>query len=133
MEEFKPRISDTTMWLMIGVNLFFTTLQWLFAFIFLGWLVVIFSYLTFSLWNSILGIKFLERFGAKRLFAWVVVPIVALFTDGILPGSLITLIITIYIVKTEDKLVEKGVVTREELSQLNDFVIGLARKHGTDS
>ncbi len=132
MEEFEPRIPDWMAGLMIGTAIFFSALQWLLAFIFMGWLVAIYAYLTFFVWYKIRGVMFLERAGAK-IASWVVGFIISVFSNGIVPGIIFSVFATIALVKFEDKLVESGVVTKEELSKLNVFVVGLAKKHGIES
>ncbi len=60
MEEEKKegKLSAETVWFMIGTALFFDFLQFLFTFIFMGWLVGIFAGLTFWFWFRGHGISF---------------------------------------------------------------------------
>jgi hypothetical protein len=132
-EEFKPRIPNWMAGLMIGTAIFFVLLQWLLAWILMGWLVVIFSYCTFLLWYKIRGVTFLDRFVWRKLMSWVISFFFSLISNGVIPGILLGVLGTISAVKMEDKLVEKKVVTREELALLNTVAIKLFHTHGGDS
>lgn len=68
MEEKKEKgLKTTTVWLMIGVAIFFDTLQVLLDFLLMGWLVTIFASLTFYVWFKGHGISFMRP---KRFFAF---------------------------------------------------------------
>ena len=60
MQGEKKGLNNTTIALMISVALFFDALQWLLAFIFMGWLVTIFAGLTFYVWFKIRGMSFMK-------------------------------------------------------------------------
>ncbi|MEK7227520.1 MAG: hypothetical protein AAB641_01350 [Patescibacteria group bacterium] len=51
-------LSNTTIALMTATALFYDTLQWFMAFIFMDWLVGFFAFLTFYLWFRMKGLKF---------------------------------------------------------------------------
>lgn len=108
---------------MITVAIFFAVLGWILAFVFMGWLVAIVSYATFLLWFRLRDVGFLERFGAKKIFAWIVAPILSIASDGIIPGAVVTVVITIVIVDLEDKLIEKKLITREQLRTAERLLI----------
>jgi hypothetical protein len=137
-EEFKPRISSTTAWLMLPTAFFYDTLQALFNLIpFLGqilsYLIVFFSFLTFYVWFKIHDVGFLERFGAKKIMAYIAIPIIEVLTLGIAPGITIATLITILIVRSEDELIKKGVITREDLRKIEQIVLHKGKIHGFDS
>lgn len=69
MKEEK-KLSSTTITLMIGTALFCDFSQWVFAFIFLDWLVGFFAFLTFLLWFWMHGIKFIHPKHPARIFAF---------------------------------------------------------------
>lgn len=66
MPEEKKGLNNTTIALMISVAIFYDVLQWLLAFIFMGWLVSIFALLTFYVWFKTKGMSFMKpkRFAA---------------------------------------------------------------------
>src|SRR3989344_2139954 len=66
MPEEKKGLNNTTIALMISVAIFYDVLQWLLAFIFMGWLVSIFALLTFYVWFKMKGMSFMKpkRFAA---------------------------------------------------------------------
>ena len=54
----KKGLSSSTIGLMAGVAIFLDTLKALLDFIFMGWLVTIFYYMTFWLWFKMKGLNF---------------------------------------------------------------------------
>ena len=59
-EKKEKGLKNHTIILMVAVALFFDALQWLLGFIFMGWLVSIFAWLTFYVWFKINGISFMK-------------------------------------------------------------------------
>jgi hypothetical protein len=53
-------LKNHTVILMIVTAIFFDVLQWFFTFIFLGWLVGFFAFLTFFMWFMSHGISFMK-------------------------------------------------------------------------
>ena len=53
-------LDNTTIVLMVVTALFFDALQWLLAFVFMGWLVSIYAGLTFYVWFKIRGMSFMK-------------------------------------------------------------------------
>lgn len=64
MPEEKKGLNNTTIVLMVSVALFYDALQWLLGWIFMGWLVSIFAWLTFYVWFKTRGMSFMTP---KRL------------------------------------------------------------------
>ncbi|MEX0919412.1 MAG: hypothetical protein WDZ64_01525 [Parcubacteria group bacterium] len=62
----EKEIKSTTVVFMISTAFFFDVLQWLLTFIFMGWLVSVFAFLTFYVWFKMYGMNFMtpKRFGA---------------------------------------------------------------------
>ena len=54
----EKELKNHTIALMVGTAIFIDVLQWLFAFIFMDWLVGFYGFLTFYVWFKIHGIKF---------------------------------------------------------------------------
>jgi glycopeptide antibiotics resistance protein len=63
----KKGLNNTTIVLMICVAIFFDVLQALLTFIFMGWVVGIFAFLTFYLWFKLRGLSFMKP---KRLLTF---------------------------------------------------------------
>lgn len=123
---------------MLSVAFFYDVLQGLFNLIpFIGQIlslgVVFLSFFTFFIWFKMHDVGFLERFGAKKILAYVAVPIIEVMTLGVAPGITFAVGITIAIVRFEDKLIKEGVVTREDLKRLENAVIKTGKIHGFDS
>ena len=80
----KKGLSTITIQLMITVALFFDLLQFLFAFIYMDWLVGIFAGLTFWLWFYMKGVKIslkspkrLAGFSITAILEMIPIPFVA--------------------------------------------------------
>lgn len=54
----EKKLSSTTIFLLIIVALFFDLLQIIFTFLFLGWLISFYAFMTFWLWFKLKGISF---------------------------------------------------------------------------
>lgn len=67
MDAKEKGLSNITISLMVIVALFFDLLQWLLGWIFMGWSVSIFAWLTFYIWFKTKGISFMKP---KRLAAF---------------------------------------------------------------
>jgi hypothetical protein len=137
-EDFNPRIKKTAAALMIAVALFYDALQALFNLIpiagqILSYLVLMLSALHYFIWFKIHDVGFLERFGAKKILAYIAVPIIEILTVGLAPGITIATGITVLIVKFEDELIKSGLITREDLRKIEKFVIRAGKVHGFDS
>ncbi len=125
MEDIQYRISKITFYFMLTVAIFFDVIQVGLDFIpLLGWIassmVALVAFLTYFLWFKMRGIGFMEKFGAKKLIAYAVIPLLECFISFI-PGLTVMVIMTYSIVKTEDKLEEAGILTqkmREKISGL---------------
>lgn len=123
---------------MLSVAFFYDVLQGLFNLMpFLGQIlsvgILVLTFFTFFIWFKIHDVGFLERFGAKKILAYIAVPIIEVMTLGVAPGITFAVGITIAIVRFEDKLIKEGVVTREDLKKLENAVIKTGKIHGFDS
>lgn len=142
VDEKEIRISDSTAMLMIGTALFYDALQALLDLIpFLGWilsyLLMLYVFLTFNVvWFHIRGIKFFESLvgkGGRALVRWLLCSFLEVVSVGALPGVTIWIILTILQTRLDDSLVAHKVVTREELTLIDQSVKKLYKKHGADS
>lgn len=144
----KPRISITTAILMLCVAFFYDILQPLLNLIpilgqILSYFVLLCSFCTFNIvWFHVCHIRFTEQFIGGRSGKWVFLKILAKFgipvlfeilTVGVAPGITLWILFTILTVRSADLAVEKGIVTNEQLDQLDDFVIKTGKKHGFKS
>ncbi len=143
----KPRIPKTTALLMVSVAVFYDTLQVLFFLIpylgpVLSYFVLLCSFITFNiLWFHVCNVRFTEqmfgrigRWGVLKLLIRVGVPAaLEIFTGGLAPSITLWVFFTITGVRESDLLVEKGIVTREQLDQIDDFVLKMGKKHGFES
>ncbi len=137
-EDFKPRIKNSTAVLMIFVSFFYDALQALINLIpiagqILAYGVLLLSAFHLFVWFKIHDVGFLERFGAKKIMAYIAVPIIEILTVGIAPGITIATGITIAIVKSEDALIKAGLISREDLRMIESFVLRAGKVHGFDS
>jgi len=82
-ETHKKELSNATIVLMTSVALFYDALQWLLAYILMGWLLIPIFYLTFIVWFRMRGVKFLTL---KRAPTLAVGAILETITVGIIPG-----------------------------------------------
>lgn len=93
-------LKKTTVWLMIGVALFFDALQILLDFILMGWLVTIFGGMTFGLWFKMHGYSFIKRGRIAGSLA-------TLLTDAVPVLGWFSWTIAISIFTLKNKMVEK--------------------------
>lgn len=66
MEDNKPKISNNTKWLMLGVAIFFDVLQWILVWVVMDWVVVWIAAPTFILWFLMVG----KRFSLRQIVAF---------------------------------------------------------------
>ena len=83
MPEEQKELKNSTIALMASVALFYDVLQWLLAFIFMGWLVIPIAYLTFWMWFRTRGVKF---FTLKRAPSMGVGVFLEILSAGIIPS-----------------------------------------------
>ena len=107
MEKKKEKIDNITATLMIGTAVLFDGFQAFLTLLLIGpfvnWLISIFAWLTFFLWFMLKGVHFTKNL--NKLFTFMggslmeIIPVV-----DALPAWTATIIITILMIKAEDKL-----------------------------
>lgn len=101
-KEKKPRFKNTTIVFMVVVAIFFDVLQWLLAFIFMGWMVSIFAVLTFYLWFRLNGVKFVSPKRIGTLFGGFFIEIIPIL--NVLPAWTAAVTIISLDAKVKEKL-----------------------------
>lgn len=91
MPEEKKGLNNTTIALMVSVALFFDVLQWLLAFIFMGWLVSIFALLTFYTWFKMRGMNFVRPKRAALLGGGFIIELIPII--NILPAWTLAIVL----------------------------------------
>jgi hypothetical protein len=89
MPEDKKELDSTVIVFMTVVALFYDTLQWLLAFVFMGWLVIPIAYLNFWLWFRMRGLKF---FSLKRAPTLGIGAFLEFISLGIIPSITFTVL-----------------------------------------
>ncbi len=105
MPNAKMRISPIVASFMIGLALVYDTLKFLLSFILMGWVVAIWSFLTFWFWFTYLGVSFMKpgkMRGAKIASLSVPAIIGILPFISALPGETLGVTTTIGIASAED-------------------------------
>ncbi len=125
MAQYKPRIGNNTVWLMIGVAAVYDSLQVISDIaiigLILGTLISIFAFLTFWLWFKLKGISLagLKKSLVMGIFSFL--EIIPLIND--IPGWILSTIIIIIISRTEDRL-----LSEEKQQQLDALLKGLKNR-----
>ncbi|MDO8569321.1 MAG: hypothetical protein Q7R89_00840 [bacterium] len=84
MPEEKKGLDNTTIALMICTALFYDALQILLAFLFIGWVVGIFAFLTFYVWFKLRGLNFMKP---KRFLTFGITSVIEMLPSLLIPLS----------------------------------------------
>lgn len=91
-----------------------------------GFVLSFSAWFTLWFWMKLRGVNFLERlaggrYTTRKVTAWVVVPLLELvpYMNVLLPGWTISTFLTISFIRLEDKGVEEGLVSEEQLEYAN--------------
>ena len=106
---------------MLGTAIFFDSIQIGLDLIpFIGWIassfVALIAFLTFWLWLKIKGVGLFDK-GLRMIALWAITPILEA-TLSFVPGLTIMIMLTYIIVKADDELDRKNILSREKQEQL---------------
>lgn len=121
MSDYNYRISKIDYYLMLGTAIFFDLIQAGLDLIpFIGWIassiIALIAFLTFWLWLKIKGIGLFDK-GLRMISLWVITPILEA-TFSFIPGLTVMIILTYYIVRVDDELDRKNILSKEKQDQL---------------
>ena len=125
MSDYNYRISKIDYYLMLGTAIFFDLIQVGLDLIpFIGWMVssviALIAFLTFWLWLKIKGVGLFDK-GLRMMVLWVITPILEA-TLSFVPGLTIMIILTYYIVRADDELDRKNILSREQQKKIGEHI-----------
>ncbi|MFH0846352.1 MAG: hypothetical protein V1851_03085 [Patescibacteria group bacterium] len=123
--EYEYRISKTSFYLMLGTAIFFDLIQAGLDIIpVLGWIlssfVALIAFLTFWLWLKIKKVGIFDR-GLRMIMLWIITPFIEA-TFSFIPGLTFMIISTYFIVKADDELDKKGILSKEKQEKLGKIL-----------
>ncbi|MCK5285671.1 MAG: hypothetical protein KAJ58_00375 [Candidatus Pacebacteria bacterium] len=125
MEEYNYRISKISFILMLLTAMTIDGIQALLDLIpFLGWilssLLAIPAFLIFWIWLKIKGVGLLDR-GLRMLALWTITPMIEV-TFSFFPGLTIMIVLTYVIVRVDDELDRKEILSRENQDKIGGLL-----------
>jgi len=143
-DEKETRISWSTGYLMILTAFLYDLTQALLVFVpFVGWLLnyllLFYVFLTFNvIWFHIVGVRFSEQLLGKVgrgvsqwvIGKWLFAVMLEIFTFGFIPGITLWIAWTIGSVKTIDKMITEGIITRAQVDLIDQSLRRMYKKHG---
>lgn len=125
MGDYEYRLTRIDYGCLLATAIFFDVTQGLLSLIpFLGlilsFLVSIFAFLTFWLWLTLKNIGFFDK-GLRKIAVWAIGPLIEAFL-GFLPVYSVMIILTYYIVKVDDELDRKNILTKQQQEILGGYI-----------
>ena len=125
MEKYNYRINKISYGLMLGTAIFFDLIQFGLTFIpFIGWIISFYisfmAFLTFWLWFNLKNVGIFDK-GLKKIILWLVGPLLDA-SFSFVPGLTIMIILTYKIVRLDDELDRKNILSKEKQEKIGEFL-----------
>ena len=124
-EEYQYRLTKIDYGCLLFTAIFFDSTQALLDIIpLIGWIassfVALIAFMTFWLWLKIKNVGIFDK-GVRMLATWAITPILEL-TFSFVPGLTVMIMITYYIVRADDELDKRKILSREKQDEWGEWI-----------